>query len=101
MDIQTVSRAVADTIGKLVGHGAAAPYGVAFLSSTAVEVIAAAAILTMLALGLVRSIFRSTTISDRWPRLYRVLDVLKLYKMVIPLACLSATVWVWSLMEGA
>ena len=33
--------------------------------------------------------------------LYRALDILKLSKMVIPLACLSATVWVWNLIQGA
>lgn len=79
---------------------AQAPYSLAFLSSTAVEIIAVAVLLTLLTVGVARSILKSTTISQQWLRLYRALDVLKLYKMIIPLACLTGTVWVWSLIQG-
>jgi hypothetical protein len=96
-----MTQAVADTLAGTSGHEAAAPYTWAFMSSTVVEVIAVAAISTMLILGIVRSIFGLSSISQQWLRLYRALDVFKLSKMIIPLACLTATVWVWSLIQGA
>lgn len=101
MSVQMLARAVADTVDATAGHAAATPYALAFLTSTAVEVIAVATVLTMLAIGALRSLFRSSAISDNWPRFYRAFDILKLSKMVIPLACLSATVWVWTLIQGA
>jgi hypothetical protein len=101
MSVQMTARAIAFMVGGAAGLAAAAPYTLAFLTSTAVEVIAVATVFTMLAFGLGRSILRSSAIGDHWQRLYRAFDVLKLSKMLIPLACLSATVWVWSLIQGA
>jgi hypothetical protein len=101
MSVQVLARAAADTLGATAGHAAATPYDLAFLSSTAVEIITVATVLTMVALSLARSIFRSGGMGDYWLRLYRAFDILKLSKMIIPLACLSATVWVWSLIQGA
>jgi hypothetical protein len=100
MSVQMMARALADMVGGGAGHEAATPYTLAFLTSTAVEVIAVATVFTMFAFGLGRSILRSSVIGDHWPRLYRAFDILKLSKMLIPLACLSATVWVWSLIQG-
>ena len=101
MSVHMLARTVGETVGATAAQAAATPYTLAFLSSTAVEIIAVATVLTMLALGIARSIFRSSALGDHWLRLYRAFDVLKLSKMVIPLACLSATVWVWSLIQGA
>ena len=101
MSVQLAAQALADTVNATASHTAATPYTLAFLSSTAVEVIAIAAIFTMLAFAFGRSLFGSNPISDRWLRLHRAFDILKLSKMLIPLACLSATVWVWSLIQGA
>ena len=98
---QSAARAVGDVVGGGSGHEAATPYDLAFLSSTAVEVIAVSAVLTMLAFALGRVLFRSSAFGGHWLRLYRAFDVLKLSKMLIPLACLSATVWVWTLIQGA
>ena len=93
MDLQSLTQ--------LMFHKDTTPYAMVFLSSTALEVIAVATLLTVLALGLVRVLFRSSGVADRWLRLYRAFDAFKLYKMVIPLACLTATVWVWNLVQGA
>ena len=100
MSGQITAQAIGDMVGGSTGSDSA-PYALAFLSSTALEVIAVAIILTMVAFGLGRAIFRSNSIGDYWLRLYRAFDVLKLSKMLIPLACLSATVWVWNLVQGA
>jgi hypothetical protein len=101
MNVESLVRAVADALGAAPGHEPAGPYLLAFLSSTAVEVIAVSAMLAMLVFGGARTVLRSNAVSHGWPRLYRALDVLKLSKMVIPLACLSATVWIWNLVQGA
>jgi hypothetical protein len=101
MSVQMLAHAVSDTLVGSTGHEADAPYTLAFMSSTVVEVIAVAVIFAMLAVGLARSIFRSSAISDRWLRFYRALDVFKLYKMIIPLGCLVATGWIWNLIQGA
>ena len=101
MGVQGLAQAAADTVGATAGHTAATPYELAFLSSTAIEIIAVATLLTMIALSISRSVFRSGGMGDYWLRLYRTFDILKLSKMLIPLACLSATVWVWSLVQGA
>jgi hypothetical protein len=100
MNVETLMQAVADALGVSPGHEPAGPYLVAFLSSTAVEVIAVATVLAMVIFGSARTILRSGAISHAWLRLYRALDVLKLHKVVIPLACLTATIWVWTLVQG-
>lgn len=101
MSVQMAAQILADTADATASHGAATPYALAFLSSTAIEIVAVATVLTMLAFAVARSMFRSSVISDQWLRFYRAFDILKLSKMLIPLACLSATVWVWSLIQGA
>ena len=101
MSVKMAAQALADAANATASHADTTPYVLAFLSSTAVEVIAVATILTMLAFAVTRSLFRSNAFSDRSLRLHRAIDVLKLSKMLIPLACLSATVWVWSLVQGA
>ena len=100
MSVQMAEQIFADT-ANATAHGAATPYALLFLSSTAIEVIAVATVLTMLAFAVARSIFRPSVISHPSPRFHRAFDILKLSKMLIPLACLSATVWVWSLIQGA
>lgn len=101
MNGQMAAQAFGDMVGGPAGPDGAAPYALAFLSSTALEVIAVAVVLTMVAFGLGRAMFRSNSLGDYWLRIYRAFDVLKLSKMVIPLACLSATVWMWTLIQGA
>jgi len=101
MNVESIVQTAGSALGAASGHEAAIPYLLAFLSSAAVEVIAVAVVLAMLMLGAARSILGSNTMTATWLRLYRALDVLKLYKMVIPLACLSATVWIWTLIQGA
>jgi hypothetical protein len=101
MSVEMLAHAVTDTLVGASGHEGAAPYTLAFMSSTVVEVIAVAVIFTMLTLGVARSFLRSNGISDHWLRLYRALDVFKLYKMIIPLGCLVATGWIWTLIQGA
>jgi len=101
MSVQMAAQILADTANVTASRGAATPYALAFLSSTAIEVIAVATVFTMLAFAVARSIFRSNVISHQWLRFHRAFDILKLSKMLIPLACLSATVWVWSLIQGA
>ncbi|HLZ82794.1 MAG TPA: hypothetical protein VKQ54_04455 [Caulobacteraceae bacterium] len=100
MSGQLAASAVGDMVGGANGHEAATPYALAFLSSTALEVIVVSAVLTMLAFALGRAVFRVGALGDHWSRLYRAFDVLKLSKMLIPLACLSATVWVWTLIRA-
>jgi hypothetical protein len=101
MNVHILTRAYSDTVGGAAGQAAGAPYALAFLSSTAIEVVAVATVLTMLAFGLARSLFRSSGAGHRPGRAHRALYIMKLHKMLIPLACLSATVWVWSLIQGA
>jgi hypothetical protein len=100
MNVEGLVRTVADAFGAAPGHGPAGPYVAAFLSSTAVEVIAVTGVLAMLLSGGARTLLRST-VSLGWLRLYRAVDVYKLSKTVIPLACLSATLWVWTLIQGS
>ncbi len=99
MNLHLAAQALAGTAGA-TAHTADTTYALAFLSSTAVELVAIAALFTMLASAAMRFLFKSSAISDYWVRLNRAFDILKLSKMVIPLACLSATVWVWSLVQG-
>ncbi len=98
MSTPMLSQVIADTIGAPAGHAGAAPYVLAFLSSTAVEVIAVAALLSMLAFGIARSVRGSTSLEDHRP--WGGLDALKLYKIVIPLVCLTMTAWIWISTQG-
>jgi len=100
MSVHMAAQALADTANATASHAATTPYTVAFASSTAVEVIAVATVFTMLVFAGARSLFRSSAISDQWLRLHRAFDILKLSKVLIPLVCLSATVWVWNLVQG-
>jgi uncharacterized membrane protein len=101
MSVQLLAHGASDILVGSAAREASDPYTVAFMSSTVVEVIAVAMIFAMLTFGLARSLFRWSAISERWLRLYRALDVFKLYKMIIPLGCLVATGWIWNLIQGA
>jgi len=101
MSIPMLSGAAAETFNASAGHSGAAPYVLAFMSSTAIEVVAVAAILSMVAFSLGRSILGTTSLGDHWLRLWSGFDVLKLTKIIIPLACLTVTVWVWIATQGA
>jgi hypothetical protein len=99
MNVASILQVVANTFGAAPDQSAAGPYLAAFLSSTAIEVAAVAALLAMVLSGGARAVLRAGALSHGLARVYRALDVLKLYKIVIPMACLSATLWIWSLIQ--
>ena len=82
-------------------HGDAATYVLAFLSSTAVELVAVACLISAFAIGGLRHLFQATADQDRHDGGGFRLDVVSLSKLVIPLACLTMTVWIYIATQGA
>ena len=82
-------------------QGDAATYVLAFLSSTAVELIAVACLISAFAIGAVRKLLRAGADQDPQDRTWGRFDVLSLSKLIIPLACLTMTVWVYIVTQGA
>ena len=80
--------------------GDRAPLAVAFLSSTAVELIAVAALLTVVANAAARRATGRRTPADA-PRMNFRIDVMKLHKLIIPVLSLAFTVWLWTATRGA
>ena len=82
-------------------HGDAATYVLAFLSSTAVELIAVACLVSALAIGGLRHLFRETADQDPNDRLWGRFNVLSLSKLIIPVTSLTMTVWIYVATQGA
>ena len=76
-------------------HGDAATYVVAFLSSTAVELVAVACLISAFALGGVSQLLRGGGDHDRRRTGRFQFDVLSLSKLIIPVTCLIMTVWIY------
>lgn len=81
-------------------HGDATTYVLAFLSSTVVELIAVACLISGFAVSVVGRLIRSTAQGDRLPRLLGRLDILSLSKLIIPVSCLTMTLWVYFATQG-
>jgi hypothetical protein len=81
--------------------GETTPYQVAFLTSSAVEVIAVAALLALAVTSLTRRAPKARgKVADR--RLERRgIDVMHLHKLVIPVVSLGVTIWIWTATRGA
>ena len=81
-------------------HSDLTAYALVFASSSAIQVIAAAGCLWLAITALLRFLPRNPA-QGAPKRDWRGLGVLKLHKLVIPLACLTLTGWVWIATQGA
>ena len=83
-----------------VGVGDRAPYALAFLSSTAIELFAVAVLLTIVANAATRRGVERRASADAARITFRI-DIMKLYKLIIPVLSLGFTVWLWTATRGA
>ena len=85
----------------VVGLGDRAPYAVAFLSSNAIEVIAVAALLTVIANTVTRRAARNSGAAGRAPRSLFRIEPMHFHKLIIPVLSLGLTIWLWTATRGA
>jgi hypothetical protein len=78
-------------------HADDAPYALAFLSSTAIEVAAVAFLLFLM----VSAALGRSPLAGIWSRAWRGATAAGVYKLAIPIACLTLTVWGWVAARGA
>jgi hypothetical protein len=72
-----------------------APYLLAYMSSSAIEVVAVAVGLSMIAFTLLRRLPPAAPARAKSARPARRFDVLHLSKLVLPLFSLGVTGWIW------
>lgn len=88
-------------------HGAAnhpggAPYVVAYLSSAAVEIVAIGGALALMGVAIARRASGwGMALGSLWSEIWREFDFVQLGKLVIPLACLTMTGWIWFSMHAS
>ena len=84
-----------DVFSASAAHGEGATYALAFLSSTALELIAVAFLVSAFARGALRQLTRPQRTGARARPIWARFDVLSLSKLLIPLSCLTMTIWIY------
>lgn len=95
MSVTYVLQTAAQATGAAARHSEGPAYLAAFLSSSAVEVIAIVLALAFALYQAGRGISQLPLIGRLWARAWRGFDVFQLYKLIIPAASLAGLLVIW------